>query len=157
MDHGSLDQRPVPPQQCAGVMSPARAGIIGCVVAATALVVCGFFFVPKLRPRPKLPHDSVARAVEAHDVKLLEKSAEQQANPNVPGADGRLPLAIAVERGDSALVSRLLDLGANVDVADGNGVTPIMLAAAQGNVELLQKLGERSQDLQATDDCGRSA
>lgn len=82
------------------------------------------------------------RALQAGDYPKAKTALKAGANPNVPLADGSLPLAWAVDAQNIALVTLLLEQGAkpDVDVGKSESFSPLIVACNRGDNAIIDAL-----------------
>jgi ankyrin repeat protein len=135
-------------------MNSRTKGILKKSALAGALLLLAGSVVKYRNGFTSLPPESLARAVETQDPKLLESSFRKKIDVNARGEDGRTPLLIATAKQDGAMVQRLLDEGANPDLADANGTTPLLVAISQQDGAVAQRLLDRKADVNIADASG---
>jgi uncharacterized protein len=82
----------------------------------------------------------VADAAMRHDAKALRALLQQEADVNVPQADGATAIQWAAYYDDQEMADVLIRAGANVRAANRDGATPLYLAAINGSAPMLEKL-----------------
>lgn len=82
----------------------------------------------------------LAEAVKARDGETVRSLLKQQADVNVPLADGSTALQWAAHWDDLETAQLLIAAGANVNAADEYGVTPLTLACTNANAVMVETL-----------------
>ncbi|KAK0512606.1 hypothetical protein JMJ35_004623 [Cladonia borealis] len=95
---------------------------------------------------------SMAKAVKANDIKVIEQLLARGYDLNFPVPGGLRPLIIAAQIGSVSLVQRFLDNGASIDAIDHETKTALLWAAEIGHVELTELLLDRGANIEA---CGK--
>ena len=78
------------------------------------------------------------------------------ANPNIRGKLGRMPLSWAASNGYYDVVELLLQHNADIDARDPFFGTPLFLAASKGHCEIVKLLLQQTNDADSIDNFGRT-
>ena len=95
---------------------------------------------------------SMAKAVKANEVDLIERLLARGYDLNFPVPGGHRPLIAAAQSNSIQLTRRFLEGGARVDAIDHEKKTALLWAAENGNAEIAQLLLDRGANIEA---CGK--
>jgi len=97
------------------------------------------------KPRPpEIAGDWLAAALRRP--RMLNVLLDHGISPDLPDANGNLPLLVAVKTGNVKTIGTLLDAGARIDAPDPSGKTPLMMALLTGNLDAVLLLTKRGAD-----------
>src|ERR1700736_3783186 len=126
-------------------------------ILATLFVLAAVWLALERHAPKPIPADEFVRAMETHQISLIDRYFREHQNPNARGANDRSLLFAAILREDRMVARRLLDAGASADLADNAGVTPLMVAAMHVDLELVRAVAGHITDIAARDGAGHSA
>ena len=99
----------------------------------------------------------LVEAVEKGDRAAVRSLLEQQADVNVPQADGATALHWAAHRDDLETAELLIVAGANLNASNDYGVTPLSLASTNGSDAMVAKLLAAGANPNAVHQTGETA
>jgi ankyrin repeat protein len=100
--------------------------------------------------KEKLRIETLAEAVEAGNVKAVEKFLRGGAHPDSDRDGGDTLLHIAAGKGPGSIVKLLIDHGADLEAGiPGGGDTPLLVAVEKGNLGAAQVLLEHGANIKA--------
>lgn len=102
--------------------------------------------------------DKLFQAINTGDLSKAQTALQAGANPNLPRADGSLPLAWAVDAQDLPLVKLLLARGAKSDTDTDNkqNFSPLVVACQRGDPDVVAALLDAKADISRTTSSGIS-